>query len=225
MDRVLGLESEKRRQLTDRVVEAAKADAERYERAKLFAARRERLLALAPGVRAFRLGAIADALRVNGGAAPLRDVVEGFRLYAKGKSRLIGQIDLLEFDALPDEACLPSGCVTLPVRERTRLQLANASAATLRAAVEMLQVAPVGVVEIVARVCPPGGAGAADMVSVLHARITADALRRVQLSRLNSGQVLAAFEAKMNWTPTRGLQAIRIDDPPIERLIAPLEAA
>lgn len=225
IDGLLGLEREKRRELTNKVVEAARADAELYARAKAQAASHNRILALAQDVRAMNPEAIAGVLKANGAAEALKDVVEGFRLFAEGKSRLIGQIDLWEYDALPDEACAPSGHVPVSDADRFQLQLTNACAVSLRAAVELLQVAPVSVVEIVARVCRPGGLAEADLQPVLYVKVSAEALAKLQLKKLEAVPTVAALNAQLDWNTARGLAPIRIDDPALVRLTAPREAA
>lgn len=227
-DNLLGREREKRRELTEKVVSAAKADAELYARAKAEADAHNRTLALAPDVGALKPEAIAGVLKANGAAATLKEVVEGFRLHADGGGRLIGEVDLIEFDALPDEACKSEGGLAYaPVTEveRNQLQLANACSVVLRAALELLQVAPVEAVEIVARVCRPSGLAETDMVPVLHVKVTAAALAKLQLRKLEATPLVAELAAHIDWTPARGLAPIRIDDPAILRITRPAVAA
>lgn len=220
-DAVLGLEREKRRALMDKVVEAAKADAELYGLAKAQADAHNRMLSLAEGVRALKVEAIAGVLNANGAAAALKDVVEGFRLYADGANRLIGQIDLWEFDALPEEACTTAGYAPVTQADRCEIQLANACAVVLRAAVEVLQATPVPAVEILARLCRPGGLVEADLEPVLHMKVTAESLRKLQLHKLDAAPTVAALGAQIDWNSSRGLAPIRIDDPALLRLTAP----
>lgn len=225
IDALLGLEREKRRALMEKVVEAQKADAELYALAKAQADAHNRILSLAGDVRDLKVEAIAGVLKANGAAAALKDVVEGFRLHAEGKSRLIGEIDLLEFDSLPDEASTSAGYAPVSDADRCELQLANACAVVLRAAVEILQAAPVPSVEIVARLCRPGGLMESDLEPVLHVKASAEALQKLQLPKLEAPPTLAAFGPQIDWTSTRGLVPIRIDDPALTRLIAPRVAA
>jgi len=225
IDSLLGLEREKRRELTNKVVEAARADAELYGRAQAQAAAHNRMLALAADVRAMQAEAIAAVLKANGAAAALKEVVEGFRLYAEGKSRLIGQVDLWEHDALPDEAATSAGYTPIVDADRNQLQLDYASAVALRAAVEVLQAAPIPEVEIVVRVCRPGGLADADIEPVLHVKVSAAALAKLQLRKLDAAPTVVALGAQVDWKPSRGLAPIRIDDPGLMRLTAPRTAA
>lgn len=228
IDSLLGREREKRRELTDKVVASAKADAELYALAQAQAAAHNKILALAPDVRAGKVEAVAGVLKANGAAAALKDVVEGFRLFGEGRDRLIGQVDFWEYDALPEEACTVSGGVTrtaLMEAERCQLQLTNACAVALRAAVEILQVTPAESVEIVGRLCRPGGLAETDMEPVLYLSVPRLVLSKLQLGKLEATPTASALGVQVDWTPARGLAPIRIDDPGILRLTTPKVAA
>lgn len=228
MDTLLGLEREKRRELTDRVVEAARADAELWARAKAEAEAANRMLKLAPQVRALNVEAIAGVLKANGAAHALKDVVEGFTLHAEG-GRLIAQLDLIEYDALPDETCKagPSSTTYAAISEadRRQLQLANACSVALRAALEVLQAAPVAAVEVVARLCRPGGLNETDLLPVLHVKIPVAALAKLQLRQLDAAPAVAAFSGKLDWTADRGFLPLDLADLGLAALKPPAVAA
>lgn len=215
MDSLLDREREVRRMLTAKVLEAAKADLEAYKQAKVFAEEHNRLLRLAPDVRALKAEAIAAALRSRPGVAELKAAVEGMAIGAAG-ARLAVRLDLLEFDALPDEACVagPTGAAfaTLSIRETCELQLANACAASLRAALEVLQVAPFEAVELVARICPPRGLTEAEMEPVLYLKIPRAALAKLDLRKVEAASAATAFAARIDWAAERGLAPIAVDD-------------
>lgn len=215
-DSLLGRERDRRRALTEKVVEAAKADAALYARAKAEADDHNRMLSLAAEVRALNPDAIAGVLKVNGAAKALKEVAESFSLRAEGV-RLVVQVDLIEFDALPDEACKASaaGVVSrteLPAAERAQLQLANACSVALRAAVEVLQAAPVEMVEVIARVCRPGGLADTDFDPVLYVKVPAMAIAKANLKKMEAPTVVTALGPRLNWTAARGLAPIQLDD-------------
>lgn len=215
MDSLLGREQEVRRALTAKVLEAGKADAALYAEAKAYAEEHNRLLRLAPDVRAMKPGAIAAAVKGRDGLAELRDVLEGMALDVVG-ARLVVRIDLMEFDALPDEAAVasavgPSFAKLSPV-ERSELQLANACSAALRAAVEVLEVAPADTVELLARALRPSGLSEADMDPVLYLKIPRAALKKLDLRKLDAAPIATAFAARIDWAAQRGLAPIRVDD-------------
>jgi hypothetical protein len=218
MDALLGLEREKRRQLMEAVLEAGKADAELYARAVAAAEAHNRLLRLAPDVAQLKPPAIAGVLRGGAAVDAMRDVVEGFTIHLEGPQRLVGQLDLLEYDALPDESChvvvagAPPVFSNLTELERRELQIANACAMVLRAGVEMLQAAPVDSVEVVARLCRPGGQSEEEMDPVIYVKIPAAAFAKLQLAKMDAAPVVAAFGARIDWNPARGFAPVRIED-------------
>jgi hypothetical protein len=215
MDNLLGREREVRRMLTAKVLEAGKADLALYAQAKAYAEEHNRLLRLAPDVRALKAEAIGAALRGRPGVAELKEAVEAMWIGVAG-ARLAVRLDLPEFDALPDEACTsgPVGVAyaALSPIERSELQLANACAASLRAAVEVLQAAPVEAIEILARLCPPGGLSEDEMLPVLYLKIPRAALLKLDLRKLDAAPTATAFAARIDWAAERGLAPIKVDD-------------
>lgn len=215
-DSLLGRERDRRRELTEKVVEAARADAELYARAKAMADAHNRMLVLAPEVKKSNPDAIAGVLKVNGCAVALRELVEALRLRAVGP-RLIAEVDLLEFDALPDETCkggaTGAAWTDLSPIERCELQLANAASVALRVAVEVLQAGPAEAVEVVARLIRPNGLAETDYDVVLHVKVPALAMAKANLKKMAAPSVLTALGAKINWTALRGLAPIQLDDP------------
>lgn len=214
-DNLLGRERDRRRELMEKVIEAVKADAELYARAKAEADAHNRKLALANEVRALNADAIAGVLKANGAPKALKDVIEAFSLRNEG-ARLVGQIDLLELDALPEEACRAGagGFAWTPLTdaERAELQLNYACSAVLRVAVEVLQAAPIETVEVVARLCRPTGSAETDFDTVLHAKVHAITIAKAPLKKIAATTVLPALGARFDWTPSRGLAAIDLDD-------------
>ena len=203
-DTLFGREQERRRELTAKVIESAKADAELYARAKAEADAHNRKLALAAEVRALNPDAIAGVLKASGVEKALKESIEAFSLRAEGR-RLIAQIDLIEFDAFPDEECKagPSGFTwsELAASDRSQLQLTNACSVALRAAVE-----------VVARVCRPGGVADADFDPVLYVKVPTLALAKANLKKMEAPSVVAALGARLDWTAARGLAPIELDD-------------
>jgi hypothetical protein len=216
MDSMLGREREVRRKLMNDVLEAAKADAELFGKAKAAAEAHNRMLKLAPQVAALDVAAIATVIKLGPGVKALEDVVEGFSLFTGGVDRLVACVDLLEYDALPDEACVPGAgapsYAPIPDKERNELQLANACSVALRAALEVLQAAPVNAVEVVARLCPPRGVTEAELEPVLYLKVPAVALTKLQLAKLDAAPAVTAMGARMDWSIQRGLDPIDLDD-------------
>jgi hypothetical protein len=214
-DSLFGREREVRRELTAKVIAAAKADAELYAKAKAQADAHNRKLALAAEVRALNPDAIAGVLKACGVPKALKDTMEAFSLRAEG-ARLVAQVDLIEFDALPEEECKtgPAGTAwtELSGADRAQLQLNNACSVALRAAVEVLQAAPAETVDVVARVCRPGGLADTDFDPVLYVKVPALALAKANLKKMEAPTVVAALGGRLDWTAARGLAPIELDD-------------
>lgn len=212
-DSLLGRERDRRRELTAKVIEAAKADAELYARAKAEADAHNRKLALATEVRKLNPDATAGVLKVSDVGKALKDVIEAFSLRAEG-ARLVAQIDLIEFDALPDEECKTGAAgaawTEMPAADRAQLQLANACSVAVRVAVEVLQVAPAEAVDVVARVCRAGSD--ADFEPVLYVKVPTLALAKANLKKMEAPSIVAALGARLDWTAARGLAPIELDD-------------
>ena len=213
MDSLLGREKERRRELTLKVGEAAKADTELYARAKAIAERHNKLLSLAPEVRALKLHAIAGALKANGIVEELEDVVEGLSLTAEGPGRIVAILDLPEYDALPDEKCTLGATgpafAEVSAEDLGQLQLTCAASLALRVAAEILQVAPIDAVEVVARLCRRDDHDGEDLETVLHVKVPLVALKRLPLKDLDPAPALTAMGARLDWSDTGGLQPIQ----------------
>lgn len=214
-DSLLGRERDKRRELTEKVVEAAKGDAELYARAKAAADAHNRKLALAAEVRALNPDAIAGVLKADGLPKALKDTVEAVSLRAEG-ARLVAQIDLIEFDALPEEECKAGAAgaawTELSGADRAQLQLNNACSVALRVAVEVLQATTAEMVEVVARICRPGGLADTDFDPVLHVKVPAMALAKANLKKMEAATVVSALAGRFDWTSARGLAPIELND-------------
>lgn len=212
MDNLLGREQERRRELMLKVGEAAKADTKRYAHAKAFTERHNRLLALAPEVRALKLHAIANALKANDIVQALGDVLEGLSLTAQGPGRIVAVVDLPDFVSLPDKKCGlgPTGpsYTEASMADRCQMQLTCAAALILRVAAEVLQVAPINTVEVVARLCRHDDPDGADLQTVAHVEISLAAMKEQQLTDADPAQILTGLGARLDWSDARGLAPI-----------------
>jgi len=212
-DALFGREQERRRELTAKVIESAKADAELYARAKAESDAHNRKLALAAEVRKLNPDAIAGVLKVSDVAKALRETMEAFSLRVEG-GRLVAQVDLIEFDALPEEECKtgPAGTAwtELSGADRAQLQLANACSVAIRVAVEVLQVAPAEAVDVVARICRVGSD--TDFDPVLYVKVPTLALAKANLKKMEASSIVTALGARLDWTSGRGLVPIETDD-------------
>jgi hypothetical protein len=212
IDNLLGREQQRRRELLQKVSEAARADIELLARGKAYAERHNKLLALAPDVRALKVEAIAGALKANGIVEALEHVVEGLSLTAPTPGRIVAMLDLPEFDAIPDEKCSVGAAggtySDIPMPDRCQLQLKCAASLVLRVAVEVLQVAPLEAVEVIGRQCRHDDHEGGDMETVLHAKVSLAALKKVQLMDADPAPALSAMGLRLDWSDARGLAPI-----------------
>ena len=212
MDNLLGREKERRRELMLKVGEAAKADTELYAYAKQVAERHNKLLALAPDVRALKLPAIANALKANGIVQALENVVEGLSLIAPGPGRIVAILDLPEFDVLPDEKCSIGAAGPsygeISMADRCQMQLTCAASLVLRIAAEVLQIAPIDTVEVVARLCRHDDHEGDDLETVVHVNVSLAAFKKLQLMDVDPGPTLTGLGARLDWSDARGLVPI-----------------
>jgi hypothetical protein len=237
IDSLFGLGADRRRTLNERVLIAAKKDAELYTRAKRNAEIHNLDVNLAPGVMAFDLASIQAALQAHLPVDELRAILEGVAVDLSAAGKLVVHVDVLELDALPDESVGigehgRSIHAVIPPAMRHELHLANVCSTILRVAVEVMSVAPVDSIQLLARCVPPpvNGYEAGNAEPILHVRISHQALSAMDLRRLEPVSAVTALGGRVNWDIQHGFSPIVIDDlalaaprqpPPEQRLAAP----
>jgi hypothetical protein len=213
IDSLFGLGQERRRALAEKVLEAAKKDAELYAQAKRNAEVHNLDVNLAPAVLALDM----EALKAHAPTAVLAAVLEGFAVAMPSPGRLVAYVDALEFDALPDEAVEigetgRSVYRALTFAARQEIHLANVCAVSLRIAAETLAAVPVDMVEVVVRCFLPDGRGEVEQYPILYAKVPHVALKAMDLRRLDPVATITALGARIDWEIARGFAPIRIDD-------------
>lgn len=220
---------DRRRELVARVLAAAKADLEEYEKGKRQAEAHNTDVAVAAGVLALDLTAIESTLKANLDFPALRPALEGFAITQPSPGRFIVYIDALELDAIPDEACVlaPGGLraayVALPPPNVQEMHLSNVCSISLRVGLEVLQVVGVDFVEVVARChLPTAGGRDTQQHPVLYVKLPHQALARMDLRKLEPVSTVTALKGRLDWEASRGFAPIPIDDLRLtERLTPP----
>ncbi|MDP3854753.1 hypothetical protein [Phenylobacterium sp.] len=217
IDGLFGLGQDRRRALAERVLEAAKKDAENYARAKRAADVHNLDVGLAAAVLALDIGAIEQALKAHIPAAEFTPILEGLGVHMPAPGKLVVYVDCLEYDAIPDEAVEIGDTgravfVALPPEVRQEMHLANVCATTLRVAVEVLAVVPLDMIDVVARCFLVKGRGEAEQSPVVHVKVTHQALKAMDLRRLEPVSSITALGGRIDWEVERGFAEIRIDD-------------
>jgi hypothetical protein len=218
IDSMFGLEAEKRRKLTERVLEAAKADAILYAKAKRNAEVHNLDINLAGAVLALDPPSIDTAIRAHMPVDELTPVLEGFGAFFPSPKRLVVLIDALERDALPDEMCelLESGKIgymPTPYAQLNELHIANVCSAALRVGMEILATVPLDSIEVISRCFLPNPQTRDfDQHPIVYVKMTHEALSRMDLRRLEPVSTITALGGRIDWDNTRGFAPIRIDD-------------
>lgn len=223
---------DRRRELVARVLAAAKADLEEYEKGKRQAEAHNTDVAVAAGVLALDLTAIESTLRANLDFPALRPALEGFAVAQPSPGRFIVYIDALEFDAMPDEACVlaPGGMraayVALPAANVHELHLSNVCSISLRVGLEVLAAVGVDFVEVVTRChLPTPGGRDTQQHPVLYVKLPHAALSRMDLRKLEPVSTVTALRGRLDWEAGRGFEPIPIDDLKLTERLAPPAAA
>jgi hypothetical protein len=214
---LFGLGAEKRRALAEKVLEAAKKDAELYAQAKRNAERHNLDVNVAASVLALDVNGIETALMAHVPIAELALLLEGLGIHMPSPGRLVVYVDAMEIDAMPDEAVAigengRSVYVPLSATARCEMHLANVCAATLRAGLEVMSVVPVQQVDVVTRCFLPTASGELEQYPVAHVRLPHEALKAMDLRRLEPVSTVTALGGRLDWEIGRGFAPIRIDD-------------
>lgn len=235
IDGLLGLQADRRRALTARVLEAAKKDAELYARAKRNADLHNLDVGLAAAITALEFPAIEAALKAHLPLPELQPILEGLAVEMPGPGRLVVHIDVLELDALPDESiglddAGRSVHAMISPGARREMHLTHVCSVALRVGQEVMSVVPIDRIEVLARCCLPSpkGRGETEQQPIVHLRLTHQQLTSMDLRRMEPVSTLTALGGRLDWDVGRGFAPIAIDDlkltapaPPPLRLAAP----
>jgi hypothetical protein len=214
MDRLFGLEQEKRRELAMRVAQEASKDEAAYRAACKIATEHNAEVQFAVRMVKLEIPALNKALADHGTVDDIGPAIEGFELVVPAKGRLKVVISGLELDDMPDERCEPQddGSMVfkpLPTVVRNTLHRANLCAAALRVGTEVLSIAPVAFVDLVVECdVPDAETGEPARLPVLQLRLTHRALTETALSTADPVEAFTAFGGKMEWSAAGGVSAL-----------------
>lgn len=218
IDSLFGLGKDRRRELAERVLAAAKADQAAYEKARKAAEAHNTDVQAAAGVLALDINAIEMTLKANIDRDTIGMALEGFAVMQASPGRFIVFIDGHELDAMPDETCamMPSGeaaFAPLPMPNIRELHLSNICSISLRVGVEVLATVGVEAVEVVTRChLPRPGQKETEQAPVLYVKIPHAALSRMDLRKLEPVSTVTALGGRLDWDVERGFAPIKIDD-------------
>lgn len=216
-DALFGMGAERRRALAEKVLEAAKKDAEIFAQAKHNAEVHNLDVNLAGSIMALNLNAIETALKAHLPIKLLNQILEGFAVTMPTPGRMVIYIDGLELDAIPDESVDigeegKSVYRPLPPSLRYEMHLANICAATLRVGLEVMQVVPLDAVDILTRCMLPKASGDVSQYPVMHVNLPHHALKAMDMRRLEPVSTITALGGRIDWEAARGFAPIPIGD-------------
>lgn len=228
-DALFGNGADRRRALAEKVLEAAKKDAEIYAQAKRNAEVHNLDVNLAPSVMALDLNAIETALKAHVPIQDLSQVLEGFAVTMPVPGKLVIYVDAIELDAMPDESIDlgdndRSVYRALPEGLRQEMHLANVCAVTLRVGLEVMQVVPVEAVDIVTRCFLPNARRDVDQHPVVYVKLPHHALKAMDMRRLEPVSTITALGGRLDWELGRGFSPIGIADLRLTATVPPTAA-
>ena len=140
--------------------------------------------------------------------------VEGLDLYFDPDGHITAHVDGLDIDDMPTQSVtlLQSGKASIKALSQAKvyeLHRANICASALRVAIELLQVVPVPVVEVVMEtdLLDPA-TGHIEPKPVLTVKVSRQAIATLALERTEAPAVVERLSGKMDWNSRRGVVAL-----------------
>ena len=210
-ENVLGFAARKRELLQSARLEARREDAAAYAAAGERATARRSEILFAQSVVALRSDALIEAVRQH---ANLNEAaIEAVNILAVN-GRVVVVVDGLEAEDMPTESVslLKSGKASykqLTARKVLELHRDNICSSAVRVAAEFLAVLPIGAVGVVLQtdLLDPA-TGHIEPQPVLYARITAQALKVVNLKMAEAAPLAERLGAHFSWHSKEGLRPI-----------------
>ncbi len=171
-------------------------------------------LDLARKLVAFDRDATVKVVNERSGLGDLPFCVEALDLYFGTGGQMTARIDGLDLDDMPTQSVtlLQSGKASVKTLSPAKIQelhRANICASALRIAVELLQVVPVPMVEVVMEtdLLDPG-TGHIEPKPVLIVKVSRQAIATLALERTEAPVVVERLGGEMDWNSRRGFAAI-----------------
>lgn len=214
-ERMFGDEAQRRRQLTNKVFEAARADEIAYVQAcraaeahNAEALMARRLLELDPK-------AIKEAVALKTRLVEVREGMNGVSLAQPGGGRIIALVDAIGDADVPHERITDGDPRSarrelISFAERRQIHLAAVCAVALRVGADLVSVVPVEAIEVVVE-CPMADpeAGRPTPKPALQLLMTVKALGELEWMKEDAVTLATSLGARMDWSIERGFAPIR----------------
>lgn len=213
-DRMFADEATRRRQLTEKVMEAAREDEIAFQKVYRAAAAynaealtARRLLELDPK-------AIKDAVAAKTRLSELREPMNGFGVALPGGRRVVAFVEAIQEGDIPYERVLVDERRArprspIPPAERRRLHLAAVCSAGLRVGADLVALLPVEAVEVVVS-CEPSGSLRAEPAPVLQMLVTAKSLTEQPWTKSDAISLARGLRARLDWAIDKGFAPIQL---------------
>ena len=214
-DRMFGDEAQRRRQLTAKVLEAAREDeivfqkayraAEAYN-AETWIARR--LFELDPK-------AIKEAVALKTRLAELREGMNALGVALPGGGRLVAVVDAIQEGDVPHER-VGEGDLRhrkrelIPLPDRRQIHLAAVCSVALRVGADLVALMPLEAVEVVVCCETAEGGSRSEPKPVLQLLVTAKALSDPEWKKGDPVSLATSLGARMDWSIEQGFAPIRL---------------
>ncbi|WP_374575378.1 hypothetical protein [Phenylobacterium sp.] len=217
IERLFGLDQDRRRALTARVAEAASKDEAAYRAARKVADDHNAEVQFAVRLLELDVRTINTSLAENTSLDDVGPAIEGLRLHVPTRGRLVAVVSGLELEDMPDEEIVVSAAraVFRPLSRSAMAELhrRNLCSAALRVAAEVLSACPVEWVEVVLECDITDRINQqVERAPVLHVKIGHRALVDMALETVDPVQAVTDFGARMNWSPAEGCEPIETPD-------------
>lgn len=218
LDRIFGLDQDRRRALVARVAEAASKDEAAFRAARKIADTHNTEVEFAMRLIELDVKTITRSLNEHTSLDDIGPAIEGVRLHVPARERLVAVVAGLELEDMPDEDVdvTPAGKAVfrlLPRSAMAVLHRRNVCSAALRVAAEVLSAAPIEWVEVVVE------CDIVDRITqevnrapILHVKVGHSALSDLTLEKVDPVQTVVEFGGRMEWTQAEGFAPLDAPD-------------
>lgn len=212
--RQFGFATRKRAKLERAVTHAIEQDRADHERLRAAVQEQNAETDFARRLTALEHDAVAKVVETRSGLGDLPFCVEALDLFFGADRQVIAQVDGLDLDDMPTRSVtlLQSGKASVKPLSPAKIQelhRANICASALRIAIELLQVVPVPMVEVVMEtdLLDPA-TGHIEPKAILSVKVSRQAIASLALERTDALAVVERLGGEMDWNSRRGFAAI-----------------
>lgn len=214
-ERMFGDEPQRRRQMTSRVLEAAREDEIAYLKSRQAAELYNAEAMIARRVLELEPKAIKEAVGLKTQLAELKDGMNALSLARPGPGRVVAMVEAIQDGDVPYERITEEARGArrelIPEAERRQIHLAALCALGLRVGAELVSVLPVQAVEVaIGCEMPNPQGGKPTPQPVLQLLMTVKALTELKWQKEDAVTLATTLGARMDWSIEKGFAPIRL---------------